>query len=67
MSLKHRYAKKYLSNSIRNKCEVALPSYQTPKIERSSGFPNRKGPTRARSSFTEGAAGVARSPEHPHG
>jgi len=67
MSLKHRYAKKYLSNSIQKKCEVALPSYQTLKVERSSDFPSRKGPTRARSSFAEGAAGVARAPEHQHG
>ena len=67
MSLKHRYAKKYLSNSIQTKCDVALQSYQALKAERNPGFSDRKWPTSFMAAFAETAVGVDRDPEHLHG
>lgn len=67
MSFKHRYAKKYLPDSIQKRCDLVLPIYQTLQVGRSTSLSKRQGTMSARSAFAETAGGVGRNLEHQHG
>lgn len=67
MSFKHRYAKRYLLNSIQKRCDLAPPIYQTLGLQRSLSLSNRQATTCGMSSIAQGVAEVYRDLERLHG